>query len=129
MTIETTWTGESFVERLGEVGSGDDDDAFRLLKSVKLDQQLVECLLHVMLVISAPFTRGTAARESHLIFGASLAADSIQLIDKDDCRCLLPSSSKQFPYTLGYERVSYNTFQNGLTDVITSNTNEHLVET
>ena len=43
---------------------------------------------------------------AYLILCTSLTSNGIQLIDEDDSRSLLPSSSKQFPNTLGYEQVS-----------------------
>lgn len=58
MTIETTWTCQCLVERLGEIGGGDDDDTFRLLETVELDQELIEGLLHVMLRSSVSLPRG-----------------------------------------------------------------------
>lgn len=50
MPVESTGSGKSLVERLGKVRSGDDDDTFRLLKAIQLDQKLVQCLLHVVLM-------------------------------------------------------------------------------
>ena len=57
MPVESPGSGESLVERLGKVRSSDDDDTFRLLKAVQLDQKLVERLLHVVLILAK-----TAAR-------------------------------------------------------------------
>ena len=49
MSIKSSGTGQGFIERFWEIGSGDDDDSFRLLESIELDEKLVESLFHVML--------------------------------------------------------------------------------
>jgi hypothetical protein len=50
MSIESSGTGQGFIERFWEIGSGDDDDSFGLLKSIKLNQELIKSLFHVMLI-------------------------------------------------------------------------------
>ena len=44
--VEAAGARERAVERLGEVGGGEDDDALVLLEAVHLDEQLVERHLH-----------------------------------------------------------------------------------
>lgn len=84
MTVETTRTGEGLVERLGEVGSGNNDNTFSLLETVKLDKELVESLLHVVLVL-----------------GGTLGSNSVKLVDEHDSGGLLARSSKEFTNTFG----------------------------
>jgi hypothetical protein len=49
MSIESSRTSQGFIERFWEIGSSDNDDSFRLLESIELDQELIESLLHVVL--------------------------------------------------------------------------------
>ena len=49
MSIESSRTGQGFIERFWEIGSGDNDDSLGLLESIELDEKLVESLFHVML--------------------------------------------------------------------------------
>jgi hypothetical protein len=102
MSIESSGTGQSFIERFWEIGSGDNDDSFGLLESIKLDQELIECLFHVMLFnqLVPNIERGT-----HLILGTPLTSDCVQLIDKDDCWSLSSGSSEEFPNTFGYTQL------------------------
>jgi len=51
---------------LREVGSGNDDDALSLGKTIQLNEKLVESLPKILLV-----------------FGATLATNCVQLVDKD----------------------------------------------
>lgn len=98
MPVESTGSGKSLVERLGKVRSSDDDDTFRLLESVQLDQKLVERLLHVVLMSARS---AFSCPKTYLILGGTLRADCIQLIDEDDRRGLLSRSVKQLPDSLG----------------------------
>ena len=70
LTVESTGSQECGVEDIGTVGRRDHDDALVCAEAVHLDQQLVERLL--TLIVTAAETR------------ASLAADSVDLIDEDD---------------------------------------------
>jgi len=91
MSVESSRSSECLVQRLREVGRGDDDDAFRLLETVKFDQKLIEGLLHVVLHMRSALYRCMGRKCSHLILSRPLATDSIQLIDEHDCWCFLPS--------------------------------------
>jgi len=84
VTVETTGTGEGLIERLGEVGSGDDDDTLSLLETVELDEELVEGLLHVVLVLCR-----------------TLRSDSVELVDEHDSGGLLAGSGKELTNALG----------------------------
>lgn len=53
MPVESARTGQSLVERFREIGSGDNDDAFDLLETIELDEELIQGLLHVVLAWSA----------------------------------------------------------------------------
>lgn len=64
VSVESPGPSERFVERFGKVGRSDNDDAFGLLETVKLDQQLVESLLHVML--RRPFSWYSACESMNL---------------------------------------------------------------
>lgn len=72
------------VQTLGEVRRGNNDDTFALLETVHLDQQLVQGLLHVLLITATTF-----------------ATDGIELVDENDGGLLLASSCKDFADTFG----------------------------
>ena len=73
-SVESAGADEGGVEDIGAVGGGDDDHAVRRREAVHLDQDRVERLL--TLVVAAA---GEAA--------ATLAADSVNLVQEDDARC------------------------------------------
>ncbi len=73
--VETSWAQQRFVKPIGPVRSGDHDNSLAHIKTVHLDQQLVQCLLALIVAVDT---------------GATLATHSINFIDKDDAgRCLL----------------------------------------
>jgi hypothetical protein len=84
---------DALVKTFWEVGGCNDNHALALLKPIHFHEKLVEGLLHILLVASIAFT-----------------ANSIQFIDKYNCRLFFASSSEQIPYPLG------------------ANANEHLFE-
>lgn len=73
----------SRVERIREVRGSYDDDTFVLQETIHLDQELIERLLHVMLIATG-----------------TLATYRVQFIDEDDGRLLLARRSEQVPDTL-----------------------------
>jgi hypothetical protein len=84
VSIESSRPDESWVERLREVGSGDDDDTRGGGEPVELCQELVDSLLGVGRVLCA-----------------SLGSDRVELVDEDDRRRFLLGSSKQLSNPLG----------------------------
>ncbi len=70
LAIETTRTQQGRIQHIRTVGGGDDDNAFITFETIHFDQHLVQGLL--TFVVTTTQT------------GATLAADSIDLIDKDD---------------------------------------------
>ena len=70
LAVEPPGSQQRRIEHIGPVGGGDDDDPFVALKTVHFHQQLVQCLL--ALVVSAAQA------------GAPVAADRVDFIDKDD---------------------------------------------
>ena len=87
LTVKTAGTQQCRVQNVGAVGGGDQDDRLALLKTVHLDQQLVERLL--ALVVAA-----TQA-------GSALTSHSIDLIDKDDRRGLGLGLLKEVAHAAG----------------------------
>ncbi len=72
LPVEATRAEQGRVEDVGPVGRGDQDDAALGLESVHLDQQLVQCLL--ALVVAATHA------------GPAVPTDGIDLVDEDDRR-------------------------------------------
>ena len=72
--VETAGSCQCRIEGFRPVGRGEDDDTGVALKAIHLRQQLVQRLL--ALIVSADITR------------TSLLADGVDLIDKDNARCL-----------------------------------------
>ena len=70
LTVEAAGAEQRLIEDVGTVGSRHDDDAVVGLKTVHLDQQLVQGLLTFIV----------AAAQA----GAALAADRVDLVDEDD---------------------------------------------
>ena len=75
LAVEAARAQQSRVEDVGAVGRGDHDHALVALEAVHLDQELVECLL--ALVVTAAET------------GAAMTADRIDLVDENDARRVL----------------------------------------
>src|ERR1700674_3211626 len=71
--IEPARTQQSRVENIRPVGCRDDDDALALLEAVHLDQQLVKCLLALVV-----------ATDAHI--AGPLSADGVDLVHEDDAR-------------------------------------------
>jgi hypothetical protein len=74
----------ALVERLGEIGCRDYNDTFVLQETVHLHKQLIEGLLHVLLVTSA-----------------ALSSDGVQLIDEYNSRLLLPRRREKLAHAFG----------------------------
>mmetsp|Transcript_13025 Transcript_13025/g.19674 ORF Transcript_13025/g.19674 Transcript_13025/m.19674 type:complete len:450 (+) Transcript_13025:523-1872(+) len=75
LTVETARAQQCRVENVGTVGSGNYDNAFITLKTVHLNEQLVERLF--TLVMTATHA------------GATVATNSIDLVDEDNAGALL----------------------------------------
>ena len=72
--VETAGSCQGGIKRFRTVGRGKDDDAGVALKAIHLRQQLIQRLL--AFIVSADIAR------------ASLLADGVDLIDKDNAGCL-----------------------------------------
>ena len=72
LAIEAARSQQRRIEHVRAIGRSDDDDAFVALETIHLDQQLVQRLLALIV---------TAAQA-----GAAMAADRVDLVDKDDAR-------------------------------------------
>ena len=66
------------IKRFWEVSRSNHNDTFIRLESIHFNEELIECLFHILLIPVA-----------------SLPAYSIQFINEDDCRLLLTSSCKE----------------------------------
>ena len=75
LAVETAGTQQGRVEHVRTVGRGNEDDAFIGLEAVHLDEQLIQCLLALVV----------AAAEA----GAAMAADRVDFVDEDDARRVL----------------------------------------
>ena len=78
-----TWKGHSRVQAFWKISCSDYDNTFRLLEPIHLHKQLIQRLLHVLLISITAFT-----------------TNSIQLINKDDGRFFLPSGGKEISDSL-----------------------------
>ena len=87
LTVKTTGTQQCRIQDVRTVGRSDQDDRLALLKTVHLDQQLVERLLALVV---------TAAQAS-----SALTSHSIDLIDEDDRRGLGLGLLKEVTHTAG----------------------------
>ena len=87
LAVKTAGTQQRRIQNVRAVGGGDQDDRLALLKTVHLDQQLVERLL--ALVVTAAQT------------GSALTSHGINLIDKDDRRGLGLGLLKEVAHTAG----------------------------
>ena len=85
LTVKAPWTQDSGIQNVDTVGRGQHNDAFMQPKAVHLDKQLIECLL--TLIMAAAHT------------GSAASSDSVDLIDKDDTRCVLLRIRKQISNT------------------------------
>ena len=75
LAVKATWAEQRRVQYVRTVGGGNHDNAFVTLEAVHLYQQLVQCLLTLVV---------TAAHAS-----ATMAANGIDLVDEDDTGALL----------------------------------------
>ena len=87
LTVKTTGTQQCRIQNIGSVGRSDQDDRLALLKTVHLDQQLVERLLALVV---------TAAQAS-----SALTSHGIDLIDEDDRRRLRLGLLKEVAHAAG----------------------------
>ena len=69
--VEAAWAQQRLVEVIGAVGRRDDDHRLARVEAIHLDEQLVECLLALVVGGQA---------------GAALAAHRVDLVDEDDAR-------------------------------------------
>ena len=87
LAVKTTGAQQCRVQNIGAVGCGDQDDRLAFLKTVHLDQQLVERLL--ALVMAAAQT------------GSALTSHGIDLVNKDDRRSLRLGFLKEVAHAAG----------------------------
>ena len=87
LAVKTAGTQQRRIQNVGAVGGGDQDDRLALLKTVHLDQQLVERLLALVV---------TAAQA-----GSALTSHGIDLIDEDDRRGLGLGLLKEVAHAAG----------------------------
>ena len=83
--VEATGAQERGVEHVGSVGRGHNDDLLMRLETVHLDQDLIECLL--ALVVAATHTATTHA------------ADRVDLVDENNRRCGLLRELEEVAHT------------------------------
>ena len=86
-SVETAGAKQGRVQNVRAVSGGDKNDAFVGLKTVHLNEQLVEGLL--ALVVAAAKT------------GAAMASDSVDFIDEDDARSVFFTLNKQIAHPGG----------------------------
>ena len=87
LTVKTAGTQQRRIQNVGAIGCGNQDDRLALLKTVHLDQQLVERLLALVV---------TAAQAS-----SALTSHGIDLIDEDDRRGLGLGLLKEVAHAAG----------------------------
>ena len=87
LTVKTTGAQQCRIQDVRTVGRSDQDDRLALLKTVHLDQQLVERLLALVV---------TAAQAS-----SALTSHGIDLIDEDNRRSLGLGLLKEVTHTAG----------------------------
>ena len=73
--VKTAGTQKGRVQRIGTVGGSQDDNTFVGVKAIHLSQQLVQCLLPLVVAADAVDT-------------VTFFTDGIDLIDEDDAGCL-----------------------------------------
>ena len=82
--VKTSRTEQRLVQYLRTVGCSENQNSLGRVKTVHLRKELVQCLLS--LIVAA-------------VTGVTALTDRIDLIDKDDTRCLLLRFLKQIPHT------------------------------
>ena len=87
LTVETAWAQKRRIEYVRTVRRRDDDDALIRRKAIHLNEQLVECLL--ALIMAAADT------------GTALPAHGIDFIDEDDARGIFLRLIEQVTYPGG----------------------------
>ncbi|CAM3128500.1 hypothetical protein MYSI104531_19690 [Mycobacterium simiae] len=75
LTVEATGPQQRWVQDVGPVGRGDQDDAGTVAEAVHLDEQLVERLLTLVVTAAQP--------------GAALTTDRVDFVDENDARTVL----------------------------------------
>ena len=87
LTVKTARTQQGRIKHIRTVGGSDQDDTFIGFKPVHLDQHLVERLFTFVI---------TAAKT-----GTTMAADSINFVDKDDTWCVFLALFEHITDTAG----------------------------
>ena len=87
LTVKTAGTQQCRIQNVGAVGGSDQDDRLALLKTVHLDQQLVKCLLALVV---------TAAQA-----GSALTSYGVNLVNEDDRRSLGLGLLKEVAHAAG----------------------------
>ena len=72
-TVEAAWSQQCLVQHVRAVGGREDDDPFARIEAVHLGQDLVQCLLALIVT-------------TELCAAAARTTDGVQLIDEDDRR-------------------------------------------
>jgi hypothetical protein len=78
VTIEPSRTEKGLVENVGSVGTCQDDDALGGAETVHLDEQLVECVLTLIIT-------------SHISTSTTGTTDGVDFVNENDARSVLAS--------------------------------------
>src|SRR5215470_3427698 len=87
LAVEPAGAQQGLIENLRAIGGAEQDYAHGRVKAVEFRQQLVECLL--LLVVAAIYARGAAA------------AKGIELVDEDDAGSGVPRLLEEVAHTCG----------------------------
>ena len=85
LPVKTSRTQDGRIQNIHTVGSSHNDDSFIYTKTIHLYQQLIQCLLS--LIVSAAHT------------GTTSSCNCVNLIDKDDTWSILFCFFKQITHT------------------------------
>ena len=87
LTVEAARAQQRRIEHVGTVGGGNENHTSGRIKAVHLDQQLVEGLFALVIAAAEP--------------GATMPADSIDLVDEDDAGRVLATLLEHVAHTAG----------------------------
>ena len=83
-TVETAGSQQRWIEHIGAVGGGDDDNIGIRAKAIHLDQDLIQGLLALIVRSAQP--------------GTPVAPHGVDLVDKDDARRIPLGLVEEIPY-------------------------------